>query len=372
MTASERQTPVPGGVLPMAVDLAPSEATVELRPPSAGELPARMRPLWREARELPGIRVLVTSHDGEPRLVRLTVQGATPEWSAQWVRWSFAVRRPPEFEGGRAVAAHDSVSEDAKALTLLVMPGERREARIEFTAALDGLTETGSYPFRVHVSDVEDGSAATAPGVLHLRHPQSDLLSRLPSMYAEDLANLEESSGGRAEPAFFTRFLLGFEDAARPMADTLDSLHLYFGAFDTAPDFLPWLSTWVGLVLDENWPEMKKRRLIQEAVELYKWRGTRRGLARYLEIYTGVRPRIDDQPVQGMRLGPDTLLGRDTVLGDVMPHTFVVTCAVPDTAQVKLQTILDIIDAQKPAHTTYTARIVGRTGTDQGDAPNAA
>ncbi len=134
----------------------------------------------------------------------------------------------------------------------------------------------------------------------------------------------------------------------------------YFDADAAPPDFLPWLGTWVSLALDANWPELKRRRLIKEAVELYRWRGTRWGLSRYLEIYTDNTPEINDRPFEGMRLGASTLLGRDTLLGDVPHHTFVITIGVADPRAVNEQTVRDIIETQKPAHTAYALRIVER------------
>jgi len=62
-----------------------------------------------------------------------------------------------------------------------------------------------------------------------------------------------------------------------------------------------------------------------------------------------------------MRLGPDTKLGtKATVLGDVPPHTFVVTIPLTDKTTVNEQTIHDIIRYEKPAHTAYALRLSQR------------
>ena len=104
---------------------------------------------------------------------------------------------------------------------------------------------------------------------------------------------------------------------------------------------------------------MKRRALIHEAVEIFRWRGTKRGLTKYLRVYTGVDPLIDDMPCDGMRLGKDTKLGSEAaVLGNIPPHTFVVTIAVPNPAEVNEEKIRDIITYEKPAHTAFTLRIV--------------
>ena len=81
-------------------------------------------------------------------------------------------------------------------------------------------------------------------------------------------------------------------------------------------DFLPWLATWIALVLDEEWDEDKRRRLLGEAMELYQWRGTVYGMKRYLEIYTGLGP--DDIDIResrrpaGMQIGVASRIGFKT------------------------------------------------------------
>ena len=61
---------------------------------------------------------------------------------------------------------------------------------------------------------------------------------------------------------------------------------------------LPWLASFVGLVLDERWatapsPDGRRsidvrRDIIREAVWLFRYRGTLPGLKRFIELYVGV------------------------------------------------------------------------------------
>ncbi len=357
------------------VSVTPDAVRVELLPRHAGSPLERLRPLWHEVVRLPRMVLSVTSSDERPRLLRLSTRSTDSAWRSWWTRWTFAVRTVPEIHGGDAVAAQDITLEDDTILQILVLPGETREVALEFRPVLDGTTHPGDYVFDIVYTDVNDRSEGAVSAMLVLRHPDSVLERQLPAIYAEEMDRLQEASGEPYEPPFFRRYLRGFDDALEPMKETLDNLHRFFGAYETPPDFLPWLATWVDLVLDQNWPEMKRRRLIREAVELYRWRGTRRGLMRYLEIYAGVKPEINDRPFRGMRLGPDTVLGtgledpekahQNTVLGDVPDHTFVVTIAVPDPSAISEQTVRDIIDAQKPAHTAYVVRIVRRTSSEE-------
>ena len=108
--------------------------------------------------------------------------------------------------------------------------------------------------------------------------PRSNYLQYLPAIYHED--------------PFVGQFLLPFEQVLTGFQLLLSQIDSYFAPAHTDPDFLPWLATWVALVLDEEWDEAKRRQLIAEAVQLYRWRGTVKGLKRYLEIYTGLVPDI--------------------------------------------------------------------------------
>ena len=353
---TERQ----GTALAISVELIPDEVDLALQ--QVGQVPPEARrPVWHRVETLPHSRVVIQSEDDLLRRVRLSVRSRTSGWKASWVRWSYAVRRTPQDLGGDALAAQDELASDDQTLTLLLLPGERRAATLEFAAVLDGETAPGDYPFEVVLTDVEAGSE-TAPmaGLLRLRHPTANLLGSLPALYVQELGGAGQGFAPYEDPPFFERFLRGFEDAKEPLNEMLSGLYRYFDADSAPADFLPWLATWVALDLDENWLQLKRRRLIKEAIWLYRWRGTRKGLSRYLEIYSGVKPEINDQPFAGMRLGAGTLLGRDTTLGGVGAHTFVVTLAVPDTSAVSEDTLHLIIESQKPAHTAYDLRIVER------------
>jgi phage tail-like protein len=166
------------------------------------------------------------------------------------------------------------------------------------------------------------------------------------------------------------RFLMLFESFWAPIDAQTDHLAYYFDPEFTPSALLPWLATWVDLALDERWPEDKRRRLLSKAVSLYRKRGTRRGLQEYLEIYTGARVQISEHGANNFRLGPDARLGLGVALGTLnMPHTFTVTVflpAEPAAAAPAERTRLEaerrhmieaIIEAEKPAHTSYNLRL---------------
>jgi len=154
------------------------------------------------------------------------------------------------------------------------------------------------------------------------------------------------------------QFLLIFESILKPIENTVDNLALYFDPLLVPESLLPWLASWVDLALDPTWPMERRRELVKSAAELYRWRGTRRGLSEYLRIYTGSVPDISEY-VPGMSLAPETRLGINTQLGSSRGgHHFTVTLELNGNSEVNTDTVKTIIEAQKPAHTAYSLQII--------------
>ncbi len=197
-----------------------------------------------------------------------------------------------------------------------------------------------------------------------IRH--SDLLNYLPAMYAGD--------------DFMGRFLCIFEDTLKPLMQMVDNFHYYFHPLTCPPEMLSWMATWVSLVLDENWSLEQRRRLIHSASELYSRRGTRRGLIEYIKLYTSVEPDISEY-VDGMTLGPETLLGINTTIAGRERHSFTVTLRLQGLSDAELAfketTLRRIIEAEKPAHTAYRLRLLTKAsenenGSRNGHSPNGS
>jgi phage tail-like protein len=173
--------------------------------------------------------------------------------------------------------------------------------------------------------------------------PQSSYLQYLPGLYRDD--------------EFMGRFLLIFEDIMQPLDNTVSNLALYFDPRITPESLLQWLASWVDLALDATWPIERRRELVKSAAELYRWRGTKRGLTEYLRIYTGSIPEISEY-IPGMRLDHETQLGINTRLGSSGEgHHFTVSLELNGNNYVNIDTVRSIIESQKPAHTVYTLQI---------------
>jgi phage tail-like protein len=181
----------------------------------------------------------------------------------------------------------------------------------------------------------------------------------LPGIYAE-------------QDEFMARYLMLFESFWGPIEQQIETLPFYVDPEFTPAQLLPWLATWVDLTLDERWPEEKRRRLLSMAVALYRKRGTRLGLQEYLEIYTGAKVRVTEHGAHNFRLGAQARLGPGVALGTInKPHTFTVTAYLPpepgeayaspqEHARLETQRrrmLEAIIEAEKPAHTSYTLRV---------------
>jgi phage tail-like protein len=141
--------------------------------------------------------------------------------------------------------------------------------------------------------------------------------------------------------------------------ETLDQVHTFFDPYEAPEKFLPWLASWSAMVLDEDWPVAKKRRLIRKAIELYRVRGTVKGLKLFLGMFTGTEPiiRENEWPFRGWRIGVTSGIGVDTV---VLPpvnlaHAFIIEMPVSykDISTETMVRIHEIIQMEKPANCQY-------------------
>ncbi|HII02553.1 TPA: hypothetical protein HA351_13195 [Methanosarcinaceae archaeon] len=119
--------------------------------------------------------------------------------------------------------------------------------------------------------------------------PKVSYLEYLPSVYMENPANRD----------FLDRFLAIFESLFFETDLEIDHLGRYLDAAGTPPEFLDWLGSWVAasqgrgdLGDRKKVPEAKQRELISRAVPLYRERGTREGLENLIILYTGKKPII--------------------------------------------------------------------------------
>jgi phage tail-like protein len=132
---------------------------------------------------------------------------------------------------------------------------------------------------------------------------------------------------------FLGRFLMIIEGLWEPLEQRQTHMPMYFDPRTCPAPMLPWLAGWLDIFIDRLWPEARQRAILSEAMDLLRWRGTRFGLSRMIELSTGITPEILDEP------------GQSWVMR--------VRISIPETHQVDRQFLETLIQSHKPAHVGY-------------------
>ena len=145
----------------------------------------------------------------------------------------------------------------------------------------------------------------------------------LPQLYSRGVQS-ESEGGGVSRADFLRRFLLLFQTLSQPVESRVANRDMVMDPVRMDARFLPWLASWLDFTLDERIPVTRRRIFLRRAVELFKWRGTERGLKEVLKTLTGlevqIAPRRGPQP---MELGNCALSRPDRELADATALPFV-------------------------------------------------
>jgi phage tail-like protein len=163
---------------------------------------------------------------------------------------------------------------------------------------------------------------------------------RLPAVYLED--------------DFTQRLTAALDGVLAPILATLDCFAGYLDPELAPADFLDWLAGWVALDLDESWTLPRRRALIRNAVDLHRWRGTRRGLAEQVRLLTGGQVEVTDS---GGCASSETPGGP---LPGTGPPSVVVRVAEPEA--VDRQRLHAAVAEAVPAHVLVTVEVLPTTG----------
>jgi phage tail-like protein len=193
----------------------------------------------------------------------------------------------------------------------------------------------------LRLPDLPDGN-----GDGRLRHrlnPPPVATSR--RLYRDRLPNVYHQDGD-----FGLRFVGALEGSLDPVLALLDSLPAHFDP-DLAPqDLLELLAGWLGVELDESWPDERRRELVRRAGERSRLRGTRAGLELALSVaFPDLPLRIEEQG--GVTFGAEP---SDPVPADA--PGFVVYCDEPLEGDV-LASVARVIEQAKPVHVRYRLRV---------------
>lgn len=166
-------------------------------------------------------------------------------------------------------------------------------------------------------------------------HPLGELL---PGVYLED--------------SLAQRFTEGLDTVLAPAFVTLDCLDAYLDPLLTPSDFLPWLASWVGIELDETWPEGRQRALVAAAARLHRDRGTHRGLVEYVELITGGEVELVESGGTQWSAEPGTAApGTTTPLLQVIVR-------VSDPNSVNRTRLDRAVRDARPAHLPYQVHVL--------------
>lgn len=155
------------------------------------------------------------------------------------------------------------------------------------------------------------GKSHVTPKIKHVRieYPAIDLLRRLPRVFSEQGAASD----------FLQRYLDMLNNNFDELAKRADHRQILLDPNATPVAMLPWLSSLLGMELDKRWSIVAKREILQQAIWLYKFRGTMAGLKRFIEIYLqrdiSLIEHFQVRGLGGAFVGESDALASNSILG---------------------------------------------------------
>lgn len=161
------------------------------------------------------------------------------------------------------------------------------------------------------------GSGRSTPRIRALRasFPRPSYSERfLPAAYREDPVSA----------AFLERFLANFEGIYTELSDRIGAVERLFDSRTAPSEALDWLARWVGARLDDDWDDTRRRLFLAHAFQLYRSRGTVRGLIWAIRLATDPCP---DARIFSARPGGDPFGPRiaERFAGAALPEAQTVT-----------------------------------------------
>jgi phage tail-like protein len=210
--------------------------------------------------------------------------------------------------------------------------------------------------------------------------PRVTSLDRLPAIYREN-----------PEAADFTeRFLALFDASIADLDAAIDRAPALLDAGGVPDDVVPWLASFLGLVLDPAWEPARCRAILQALPQLYRQRGTVAGLKMAFQLVFDVEPAITElalerpwaalghqSQLRAFRLFDrnraraiigSSALGATTIKSygnpaadplDAVAYRFRVSVPPSDSGTRSIARLQALLDSQKPAHTVATLQVGG-------------
>ena len=167
--------------------------------------------------------------------------------------------------------------------------------------------------------DLSSKNGAASPWLYQVQAetPGEDYLDYLPAIYARRDAE---------QQGFLQSWLALFRSELGDLELLLEDLPRLFDPQTTPAEHLGWLARWLAFDLPAGWSTDERRALFARMVRLYPRRDTLHGLREMIQIYSGVRPQIVESYTERRVwiLGESSRLGFDTGLAPLSPDGIVV------------------------------------------------
>lgn len=313
--------------------------------------------------ELCQVVLEIKNWESQPQHLTLNLEGTFP---LQWCRLQTDIESSPQFgidlqksieqtsdteiEAAIDSATIEVAAKKSKHIDLwFLIPDDffegqdtlkNKENKLDFRGSLSIYANQGSSSHPIQESNFE----------LNVR-PRSTYTDFLPTVYQE--------------VDYIHRFIQIFEQAFDPVVNSFTSMWAHLDPLTAPQAMLPFLAHWVDWSIDVELDLTYQRRLIKRAVEIYRYRGTRKGLRFYLHLYTGLPldehiEREEDKSIcitepfgQGCVFGL-AHIGEDAFIGGGKPYHFDVRLRAQPNSPIDEQLIRRIIDQEKPAFCSYS------------------
>jgi phage tail-like protein len=335
--------------------------------------------------ELCQVALEIKNWESQPQHLTLKLEGAFP---LKWCQLQTDVESAPQFGIALQKVAQTpdtTMGAAINSVTLEVAAKKSRHADLWF------LIPDDFFEGQIALQESEGNELKNLPEL-----PSADVLSKLNfrgclSIYANQSlsqglslhpiqeSNFELNVRPRStyttflptvyqEVDYIHRFIKIFEQAFDPVVNSFTSMWAHLDPLTAPQALLPFLAHWVDWPIDVELDLTYQRRLIRRAVEIYRCRGTRKGLRFYLHLYTGLPldehiDREEDKSIsitepfgQGCLFGL-AYVGEDAIIGGGKFYHFDVRLRAQPNSPIDEQLIRRIIDQEKPAFCSYSLLI---------------
>lgn len=154
-----------------------------------------------------------------------------------------------------------------------------------------------------------------------------------------------------ADP-FAQQLCAALDEVLAPVLATLDSFPAYLDPATAPEDDLAWLAGWLGMTVDNNQPEGRRRDLVAAGVELLSRRGTVQGLRDAIRAYLDLEVDISEPG------GAHWSSTSGTPLPGTRGGELVVRVPVTDPASFDVRRLDAVVAAVVPAHVRFRVEVV--------------